>query len=295
MPKLSPVLLSFIGKYPGLMRALAWLRGLGKTFEREELSLRAMSLVFTTLLAIVPFCALSFSLLKAFGMHNRLAPVLYEGLRPLGEAEAMRLAHGLVGFVDKVQVGVLGAVGVVLLLGSAVALIQKVEATFNRIWGIRRQGGFVRRMAEYLALLTMGPVVVIAAMGVLASFAGNWLGYALSDNAVGVFLGHWSARLLPLVLVVLTFSFLYGFIPNTKVKLKAAFTGGLVAGVLWHAASVVFAQFVTFASTYNALYSGFALGVFALLWLYWSWLILLLGAAVSAQLQNCLQLELSLK
>ena len=102
-----------------------------------QLTLRAMSLVYTTLLSIVPLLALCFSILKAFGVHNKIQPMLLTFLEPLGE-EGKEVAANIVQFVENMNVGVLGAVGLALLLYTAVSLMQKIEHSLNFIWHIPR-------------------------------------------------------------------------------------------------------------------------------------------------------------
>src|SRR3569832_2841230 len=109
-----------------------------------QLTLRAMSLVYTTLLSLVPLLAVSFSELKAFGVHNQLTPVLLIFLSPLGE-NGVELGLRIVSFVENMKVGVLGSLCLSMLIYTVVALVQKIEDAFNYIWRIDRPRRFVRR------------------------------------------------------------------------------------------------------------------------------------------------------
>lgn len=253
-------------------------------FMQGQLSMRAMSLVYTTLLSLVPLLALSFSMLKAFGVHNALEPMLLEFLQPLGD-QAQVLTRNIIGFVENIKVGVLGLVGICLLLYSAIALLQKVEGAFNFIWRLKRPRSFGQRFGEYLSVLIVGPLLVFTAIGVTASLRSSdivqWL---LQLDVLGP-LFYVGSQVLPYLLVVAAFTFLYAFIPNTQVKIRAALAGGLLAGVLWQSASLAFATFVSSATNYNAIYSGFAILVFLLIWLYLGWLILLIGCQLSFYVQ----------
>ena len=250
-----------------------------------EISLRAMSLVYTTLLSIVPMLAIAFSLLKALGVHNSIEPVLRQFLAPLGP-QAGDLAQNITHFVDNVRVGVLGSVGVGLLLYTAVSLIAKVESSFNVIWEIGRTRALPQRFGEYLAVLIVGPVLVFSAFGLTASVRSGHVLRALMAvqpfGATMVMLSH----TMPYVLMFGAFSFVYGFLPNTRVSWKAAAVGGLFAGVTWQVASVAFATFVARLSNYNAIYSGFAIIIFLLIWIYVGWLILLLGCRLAFYIQH---------
>jgi len=255
-------------------------------FAKGKLSLWAMSLVYTTLLSLTPFLALGFSLLKALGVHHSLEPVLLEGLKGLGPAQAEQVASTIVSFVSKVEVGVLGSVGVALLLYSALSLIQKVEGAFNEVWQVENPRGISSRLTEYLAVLTFGPVLVFAALGLTTGVLDSKIvGWLTQLEPMGFFV-YLFARSLPYLLIVLVFTFLYGFVPQAQVRAKAAIIGGLVAGFLWQTLSYGFAAFVAGATNYNAIYSGFAILIFVLIWLYVGWLILLAGCQIAYYVQH---------
>ncbi|MDH5246943.1 MAG: YihY/virulence factor BrkB family protein, partial [Betaproteobacteria bacterium] len=126
-----------------------------------NLTLRTMSLVYTTLLSMVPLLALSFSVLKAFGVHNQVEPMLQNLLAPLGE-QGHELTSRLVGFIAQMNVGVLGSVGLALLLYTAVSLMQKIEESFNAIWHITHLRSLGDRVSRYLTVLLVGPILVFS-------------------------------------------------------------------------------------------------------------------------------------
>ena len=263
---------------------------LARDLMEGQLSMRAMSLVYTSLLSVVPLLALAFSVLKALGAHNSLEPVLLRLLEPLGP-QSVEITHNVIGFVDNIKVGVLGSLGVSLLLFAVVSLIQKVEASFNYVWRIERSRALSQRFSEYLAVLTVGPVLVFAAIGISASVLNSSVVARLvAIEPFGTMI-YLLTRLLPYVLIVAAFTFLYSFIPNKPVRLRAALVGGLLAGVLWQSASLLFAQFVARATNYNAIYSGFAIFLFLLIWLYVGWLVLLTGCQLSYYVQHPEQLR----
>jgi membrane protein len=265
-----------VGRY-----ALALLRDLIE----GEISLRAMSLVYTTLLSLVPLLALAFSVLKAFGVHNKLQPLLEQVLSPLGD-QAIVITQNILVFVDNMKVGVLGSIGVGMLLYTAVSMISKIEASFNFIWKIGRTRGATQRFGEYLSVLIIGPVLVFSALGLTASVRSSEIVTALARiepfGTTIVLL----TQLAPYALIVGAFTFLYAFIPNTRVRLAAAAGGGLFAGVVWESASIGFATFVASAGSYSAIYSGFAIVIILLIWLYLGWLIILFGCRLAFYIQN---------
>jgi membrane protein len=250
-----------------------------------DLSLRAMSLVYTTLLSIVPLLALGFSVLKALGAHNSLEPVLAEFLRPLGP-QATDISAKVMAFVEKIQVGVLGSVGIALLFYTAISLIQKVESSFNFIWRIEHQRSFAQRIGEYFGVLMVGPVLVFAALGITASLLNSSVVANIASYEPFGSLIYLLTRVIPYLIIVGLFSFMYTFLVNAKVQWRAALAGGLTAGVLWQTGSVLFASFVANAGNYNAVYSSFAIGIFLLIWIYVGWLILLIGCQLAFYVQN---------
>lgn len=250
-----------------------------------DLSLRAMSLVFTTLLSLVPLIAVAFSVLKAFGVHNQIEPFLLNMLDPLGP-KAQEISQNIIGFVENIKVGVLGSLGLALLFYTIIALIQKVESAFNFVWRVERPRTLARRFTDYLSVVMIGPVLVFSALGITGAVLDNDFVTRLeSIEPFGTLLLIFS-KLLPYLMIILAFTFLYTFIPNTKVKLGAAFSGATVAGILWVTLGTLFAGFVASSSNYTAIYSGFAILFFFMIWVYLAWFILLTGSQVAFFLQH---------
>ncbi len=268
-----------------IVQLLRYPYALARDLTRGELTLRAMSLVYTTLLSIVPLIAFSFSILKGLGYHRDLEPVLYSFLEPLGD-KASELTAQVIGFVDNVQGSVLGSIGLVFLLYTVISTIQKIEESFNFIWRVEQPRSFGRRFSEYLSVMVVGPVFIVSALGLLASLASQGIVQSIrSIEPLGTVL-LLIGKITPYLLVAGVFTFMYTFVPNIKVKLQAALIGGGVAGVLWAAGGAVFASFVANSTSTMAIYAGFAMVIVALMWLYLSWLILLIGAQLTFYIQN---------
>ena len=254
---------------------------LAREMSQGQLNLRAMSLVYTTLLSLVPLLAISFSVLKGFGVQNQMQPLLENLLAPLGE-QGGEVTRQIIGFVDNMKVGVLGAVGLGLLIWTVISLMQKIEASFNYAWRVTQVRPFSRRFGDYLSVILVGPVLAFASLGATASLAAIDLGEfaalaPLFKTAVGF---------VPYLLIVAAFTFVYSFMPNTKVTIRADFVGALVAGLLWNIAGWAFASFVVGSGQYTAIYSAFATLILFLIWLYVSWLILLIGAVIGYYVQH---------
>ncbi len=252
---------------------------------KGELNLRAMSLVFTTLLSLVPLIAVAFSVLKAFGAHNQIEPFLLHALEPLG-AKGPEIAGNIIGFVENVKVGVLGSLGVTMLFYTIIALVQKIENAFNFVWRVTRPRTFARRFTDYLSVVLIGPLLVFTALGLAASAMNADFVQSLQSIEPFGSLILIASKIIPYLMIIFAFTFLYMFIPNTRVEMLSAFLGAAVAGVLWITIGKIFASFVATSSNYTAIYSSFAILFFFMIWLYLGWFILLTGSQVAFYLQH---------
>jgi len=250
-----------------------------------QLNLRAMSLVYTTLLSIVPLLAVSFSVLKGFGVHNRIEPLLYNLLLPLGPS-GIEITEKIISFVENVKVGVLGSVGFALLIYTVISLMQKIESAFNYVWRIDHLRPFSQRFSSYLSVILIGPVLIFSAVGFTAAVLNMEVAHRLAAIEPLGTLMLYGSMLVPYVLVCLAFTLIYIFIPNTRVQFAAALAGGVIAGIMWKITGWGFAAFIASSSRYAAIYSSFAILVLLLIWMYLSWLILLVGSQIAFFVQN---------
>jgi membrane protein len=283
------------GTTPGALalRVLRYPYALLRDLSRGQINLYAMGLVYATLLSLVPLIAFAFAVLKAFGAHRELEPVIYEFFKPMG-ASAGEFTAKVMEFADSVSTGVVGSLGLALLLWTLLGTIKKVEDGFNFLWRVEHARSFARRVTEYVALLIVGPIVVVSFIGLshnaLDTASAGWGRYMpFFDRLTAIAL-----EVSPYVMVASIFTAVYMFVPNTKVKWKPALIGGLTAGILWAAVGKVFTALVVFSTRLTIVYAGFAIIVAALLWTYFGWLILLVGAQLSFYVQNRNYLRLGL-
>jgi len=267
-----------------LQLPLRLLHALGRDIVSGMLTLQATSLVYTTLLSLVPLLAVSFSVLKGLGVHNQLEPMLIQALHPLGDG-AQEIAQQLIGYVDNTNVRVLGAVGLAVLLYSVVSLISKIEQVFNLTWRIDRQRPIVERFSRYLSVLLVGPVLLFSTLAASASLRSNTIVQRLVDIKPLGFLVHTGEQVVPFLLITLAFTFVYTFVPNTRVRYGPAAAGALVAGLLWISAGSLFADFMAGSTRYAAIYSSLAIPILFMMWVYFAWLIVLIGANIAFYLQ----------
>ncbi|MBI3796346.1 MAG: YihY family inner membrane protein [Deltaproteobacteria bacterium] len=254
-------------------------------FQANLLNLRAMSLVYSTLLSLVPLLAVTFSVLKAFGVHNQIEPLLTQALEPLGSKGA-DLAWYMLGFVSNLRVGLLGAVGVAGLFFTVISLIGQIEDALNHIWRLRYPRPLARKFSDYLSVVLVGPVLVFSAFALTASAQSSWLvQYLLSYGSLSLVITM-VTRVMPLLFLCIVFTFLYKFLPNTRVPLRSAMIAGVTAGLLWQVAGLGFARFVASSTRYTVIYSSFAVLLLFLIWVYVGWLIVLVGGEVAYLHQN---------
>jgi membrane protein len=233
----------------------------------------------------VPLIALSFSVLKGLGYHRELEPVLYTFLEPLGD-KAYDITAQVMSFVDNVRGGVLGSIGLIFLLYTVITMVQKVEESFNFVWRVDQPRSIGRRFSEYLSVMVIGPAVLVGAIGLLASMSNSTLVQTLSKYQPFGWLLIVSGKLTPYALVVGAFTFLYAFIPNTRVRMHAALIGGAAAGLAWVALGMILTSVVQTSGGTMVIYAGFAIVIVALIWVHASWLVLLLGAQLAFYVQN---------
>ena len=275
------------GNTPGgrALRLLRYPYAVLRDLSRGQINLHAMGLVYATLLSLVPLIAFAFAVLKMFGAHRDLKPLIEEFFRPVG-ANAHELTERVMAVADEMSTGLLGSVGLALLLWTLLGTIKKVEDSFNFLWRVEHARSFARRAYEYIALLIVGPIVVVSFLGLSHRTLES------AEESVGQYVPFFEQlkdlglSLAPFFMVTAIFTAVYMFVPNTKVKWKPALIGGITAGILWAAMGNLFTAFVVYTSRLTIVYATFAAFVAALLWTYFGWLILLIGAQLSFYVQN---------
>jgi membrane protein len=274
---------------PEGMRRRALILRVGRASVREVthgyLNLQAMSLVYTTLLSLVPLLAVSFSVLKGFGVHNQVQPLVLQLLRPLGSDKAHELTQQIIGFVDNVKVGVLGGVGLVLLLYTVLMLMKKIESALNYTWHTAEGRSLGRTFSLYLSVVTVGPILIFGALSLISALAAdkyiNWLAHRPVLETVISVVGQFA----PYLILVVAFTFLYMAVPNVKVRFRPALVGAMISAAMWEFWGWLFASFLVNSVGY-AIYAAFATLFMFMFWLYGSWLILLLGSSIAFYVQN---------
>ena len=250
-----------------------------------QLTLRAMSLVYTTLLSIVPLLALSFSALKTLGVDKDLEQRLYGIFEPLGD-KGVEITNSVMTLVNNVNVGVLGGIGLAFFIYTAVTMVQKIEEAFNYVWYVIKPRSFATRLVEYTAVLIVGSLAVAIGIRTLAMLAQDAIVVSFQENTVIAPAFTVLDAITPYLVIIAIFTFLYKLMPNTNVRFRSALVGGAAGGFLWVTTSTIFTAFISTSTNRQAIYASFAVAVSALLWLYLNWLILLIGSQVAFYFQN---------
>ncbi len=250
-----------------------------------QLTLRSMSLVYTTLLSVVPLLAFSFSVLKGLGVHRHLQTRLYAVLEPLGD-KGVEITDQVVRLVNNVNGSVLGGIGLAFFVYTAISMVQKIEEAFNYVWYVTKPRNFARRLAEYMLVLLIGPVLIAIALGAIASLQNEAIVQWFASSALFGPVFAATSKLTPFLIVTAVFSFLYVYMPNTDVRFSSAIVGGIAGGFMWSTIGMLLAAFIANSARTQAIYASFAIAVVTLIWLYLNWLILLIGAQIAFYFQN---------
>jgi len=244
-----------------------------------QLSLRAMSLVFTTVIGFFPLLALTFAVLKGLGVHNALEPTLLTLLQPLGD-EANTYTADILGYVDAIQVELIGITSVGLLLYFVLDMMRKIESSFNYIWSVRQGRSWSSRVSEYLFAVIVSPLLLFLSITITSSVNTNLFNSLLENLSYGIFIIEFVAFIAPILLMSLAFAFAYSFLPNTRVQFGSAFIGGLVTTIIWKLMGSVFQDFFI-SSARESIYLAFASVVAVMFFVYIGWLVALVGSSIA--------------
>ncbi|MDA3898734.1 MAG: YihY/virulence factor BrkB family protein [Desulfobacteraceae bacterium] len=250
--------------------------------QNRRILLRASALSYSTLLAIVPLLAIAFSMLKGMGFHSRLEHALVNYLT----AEQEELTSRIIEYISNTNFKALGAFGTALLIYASVMMLSTVERTFNELWGVARQRTIPRKISNYISVLFLGPFLMVLATAMIASFSSNTVVAALTQYEVFVHFFVLFSRIIPHATLWIAFTVMYILMPNTRVRLLPALVAGIICSSVWEVAFRIYTDFNIGLAKYNTIYGTFAVLPIFFIWLYISWLIVLIGAQLSYAIQN---------
>jgi membrane protein len=253
-----------------------------KEFIRDRCSLQASALTLYTLLSIVPVMAMAFGIAKGFGFQKYLETrvlSLFAGQEQI----IQNVLTFSVNLLERTQGGLMAVLGIIFLMYALIKMMGHMEDIFNRIWRVRGNRLLIRKITDYISIAMAAGLVVIFS-GSATIFITGYLEKFMVILDLPVSLGRllsFGLKIIPFLTVWMVFTFFYMFIPNKNVNVRAALTGGVIAGTIFQLAQIAYLQFQVGVSTYNAIYGSFAAIPLFLLWLNASWTIVLFGAEIS--------------
>jgi membrane protein len=259
------------------------IRGVAK----DRISLQASALTFFSLLSIVPVLAMAFGIAKGFGFEKGLEKMLLNALEGQEEV-ALRVMEFARGLLANVKGGLVAGTGLLVLFYTAIKILSHIEKAFNDIWGIKKGRTVGRQITDYLSVLLIGTVLFIMASGVTVLITGG-ITLVLKKFAFLQFLSPGISmvlQILPIVALWVLFSFVYVFMPNTKVNLKSGALAGIIAGTMYYVFQWGYISLQIGIAKQSAIYGSFAALPLFFTWIQISWMIVLFGAEISFAHQN---------
>ncbi len=273
-------LLADLSKFPWRNTAIT----LRQRFRDDHLGLTASSLTFTTSIALVPFFTVALAIFTAFPMFAKLQGTLQVWL-----VESLipdNIARQVLGYLTQFtrQASRLGVAGLAVLVVTAIALVLTIDRTLNSIWRVRKPRPFGQRVLIYWAAVTLGPLLLAASLAATSYVLPLLRNGAAAPEAMLQFL----VDTLEFVCLAGSLAALYHYMPNTYVKWTHAWVGGGFVALGIAAAKKLLSVYLGLVPTYSAVYGAFATLPILLVWIYLAWIIVLMGAVITAYLPSLL-------
>ncbi len=261
-------------------------------FTNDKVQLRASSLTLYTLISIIPVIAIAFAIAKGFGLDQNLEQLIIKEMQTHPEFFSWLLEKAQTA-ISQTRGGYLAGIGAIVLLWAVMSLLDQIESSFNQIWQIRSSRPWYRKFTDYLALMLIAPVFLIAASSVTV-----FIGTELSDfmNRVAILdffkpIVSFFVKVIPYFIFWIVLTIVYMTLPNTKVKFLPALVSGIIAGTILQLLQWIYIDLQFGISRLSAIYGSFAAIPLFIVFLQSSWLIVLLGAEVSFANQNLSRYE----
>ena len=249
--------------------------------QRDQVGMISGYLAYISLLSLVPLVAVAFSVLNAFpmfaGLRLDIEAFVYANVVPSRGDELQTYING---FVE--NIGQMTTVGVLFLVVVALMLMHNIDKTLNKIWRVQKRPRLMISLSIYWMILTLGPILLGASIAMTSYLAAlTHLADSYTPILSTVFL-----TVAPYVVSLLAFFILYQLVPNTQVRYRYAFLGALFGSVLFEMLKKAFALYIHHFPTYQAIYGALALVPILFVWIYLCWMVVLLGAELTALLQE---------
>jgi len=257
-----------------------------KGFQDNECPLHASSLTYISLMAIVPILALALAILRGLGAGDWAEQRIIQSVVAMPD-QFQDFVINMFTYVKNTNFATLGGIGLLFLLWTVVQVLGRVEMSFNRVWGVTLHRRMLRKFSDYLSIVMVVPILMVAATTINATLSNLTLVQLLQERfGYARFLYSWFLSFLPLLATWTAFVFLYKLMPNTRVLTMPAVVSGIIGGSLWVGWQGLYIELQIGISRYNAIYGTLASVPIFLFWLYISWWIILLGAEIGFALQN---------
>jgi membrane protein len=251
-------------------------------FAQDRCTQTAANLTFTTLLSLVPLMTIALTMFSAFPVFEdfsvNIKSYLLNNLMP--QTAGAVVTKYMQQFSESATR--LTTVGIGFLALTAMLMMMTIDRAFNIIWRVSRSRPLVKRLVVYWAVLTLAPLLIGASLSLTSWLVGLSMGYAKHIPIFGV----GTLRILPVLLATLAFALLFRLVPNRYVPRSHALIGAFVAALLFETMNRIFGYYVSHFNTYKLVYGAFASVPIFLMWIYLSWLTILLGAEISASLSH---------
>ncbi len=258
-----------------------------KGFLEDKVQLRASALTFYSMLSVVPILAMLFGIAKGFGFQAKLEEELMKNFS--GQQEVLNYILEFSNrFLERTKGGLIAGVGLIILFWSVMKVLGNIEESFNNIWQVKKSRSYIRKFSDYLSIVMVAPILLIISSSLNVYITTKIIGLTQQVQLLGFFspLIDFLLRFTPFLLIWLVFTLLYIVMPNTKVNFMSALIAGIIAGTMFQVVQWAYIHFQVGVSRYNAIYGSFAALPLFLIWLEFSWLIVLFGAEISFAIQN---------
>ncbi len=254
-------------------------KAVARGFRGENISLRAAALTYVSLLALVPLGALGLAIAKAVGHEKLRAAVRDFALAQLAPGAEEGTLQYFDQFMSRAGSGILGTLGVIFLIFSALELLWNIERSLNEIWAVPKHRPWAPRLAVYWAVLTVGPIILGLSVAGTSTVEATLAG-------IGLIIPRWLSYTLHIGASTIGLTTLYWVTPNAPVRIRSAFAGGIVAAAAWEIAKNTYGIYTSRSFSYGAIYGALAAIPFFFIWIYVSWWIVLFGARLAYAVQN---------
>ncbi|MDX1776191.1 MAG: YihY/virulence factor BrkB family protein [Desulfobulbales bacterium] len=218
--------------------------------------------------------------------------MVLEEVKPAGlNSHLQRAVDQIFDYVDRTDFTTLGTFGIIGLVLAVLGLLGSIEQSMNAVWQTTAGRAMGRKIIDYMALMILLPISVNLALATAATLQSPALQQHIQNILPMLWLERFFLKALPLVILVITFSLLYQFLPNTRVGFIPALAGGLFGGITWFWVQIIYVKLQIGVAKYNAIYGSFATLPLFLLWIYIAWIVFLLGAEVAFAMQSWRQFQ----